>query len=179
MMTDQEFEQWLADYNTSDMAAECMWRIRSSQPTRKVQDGQSNVVGRYASKKMGFTIQFESHKVELAFVREYEFDPDVLEYYDQPGPIRLKYANKNNRDISVLSTPDFFVIRADGTAGWEECKTCLELEKLSGQNKRFTNANSGEWRAYQAKNLLQCSAYTFVSDQMQKSIGYGNATWST
>jgi len=28
---------------------------------------------------MGVTIQFESHRVELAFVREMEHDPDVLE----------------------------------------------------------------------------------------------------
>jgi hypothetical protein len=31
---------------------------------------------------MGVTIQFESHRVELAFVREMEHDPDVLEYYN-------------------------------------------------------------------------------------------------
>jgi hypothetical protein len=34
---------------------------------------------------MGVTIQFESHRVELPFVYEAEHDPQVLEYYDQPG----------------------------------------------------------------------------------------------
>jgi hypothetical protein len=31
---------------------------------------------------MGVTIQFESHRVELAFIYEMEHDADVLEYYD-------------------------------------------------------------------------------------------------
>ena len=45
---------------------------------------------------MGFTIQFESHRVELPLVYEMEHDPGVLEYYDfaasekLPGNARLK-----------------------------------------------------------------------------------------
>ncbi|MCA1604225.1 MAG: hypothetical protein LC775_01785 [Acidobacteria bacterium] len=38
---------------------------------------------------MGVTIQFESHKNELARIRELEYDPEVLEYYDQPPSIKL------------------------------------------------------------------------------------------
>jgi hypothetical protein len=33
---------------------------------------------------MGVTIQFESHRVELAFIYQLEHDSSVLEYYDQP-----------------------------------------------------------------------------------------------
>jgi hypothetical protein len=40
--------------------------IRSSGPSRRVGGGRSNVSGRYPSRKMGVTIQFESHRVELA-----------------------------------------------------------------------------------------------------------------
>jgi len=36
------------------------------------------------SRKWEYTIQFESHKVELPTVYEMEHDPDVIEYYDQP-----------------------------------------------------------------------------------------------
>lgn len=144
-MTDQEFKSWAKSHNKSEEAINLIQRIRSSQPSRRVQGGKSNVIGRYASKKMGFTIQFESHKVEQAFIREYEFSPSVLEYYDQPGSVKLIYENNINRNLSVLSTPDFFVIRDDGTAGWEECKTESELEKLSQRNKRFTKCMSGDW----------------------------------
>jgi hypothetical protein len=40
---------------------------------------------------MGVTIQFESHRVELAVVYEMEHDPDVLEYYDQAPSTLLDY----------------------------------------------------------------------------------------
>ncbi len=38
-------------------------RIRASDPARRVGGGRRNVSGRYPSKKMGVTIQFESHPV--------------------------------------------------------------------------------------------------------------------
>ena len=41
--------------------------------------------------------------------------------------------SKNNRKVTVNSTPDFFVIR-ENEAGWEEWKTEEELLKLSQQS---------------------------------------------
>lgn len=38
-----------------------------SPPARKVQSGRGNVTVRFASRKMGMTIQCESHTVELVF----------------------------------------------------------------------------------------------------------------
>src|SRR5438477_397475 len=67
--------------------------IRSSGPSRHVGGGRSNVSGRYPSRKMGVTIQFESHRVELAGVYEMEHDAGVLEYFDQPPSIKLDYAS--------------------------------------------------------------------------------------
>ena len=40
--------------------------IRSSPPTRRVRSMAGNVSVRYPSRKMGVTIQAESHRVELA-----------------------------------------------------------------------------------------------------------------
>ena len=40
---------------------------------------------------MGVTIQFESHRVELAAIYELEHDQDVVEYYDQPPTFKLDY----------------------------------------------------------------------------------------
>jgi hypothetical protein len=37
------------------------------------------------------TIQFESHRVELAAIYEMEHDPLTLEFYDQPPAIALDY----------------------------------------------------------------------------------------
>jgi len=96
---------------------------------------------------MGVTIQFESHRVELAFVREMEHDPDVLEYYDQPPSFLLDYKTGKHRHVRVLHTPDFFVLRTT-VAGWEECKTEEELEKLSEKSpNRYCRDERGNWHS--------------------------------
>lgn len=64
-------------------------RYGLENPTRRVGGGRDNVSGRYPSRKMGLTIQFQSHGVELPLVYEMEHDPGVLEYYDQPPSIPL------------------------------------------------------------------------------------------
>src|SRR5436190_2411989 len=95
---------------------------------------------------MGVTIQFESHRVELATVYEMEHDADVIEYYDQPPSIKLEYDSANGRRMGVLHTPDYFALRQE-TAGWEECKTEEQLEKLSQKNpNRYCRGEDGEWR---------------------------------
>jgi len=95
---------------------------------------------------MGITIQFESHRVELPFVYEMEHDPGVLEYYDQPPSIPLAYQAANGRRLSVLHTPDYFVLRRD-SAGWVECKTLDDLEKLAIRSPhRYLRDSNGNWR---------------------------------
>ncbi len=95
---------------------------------------------------MGTLVQFESHRVELAAVYEMEHDPDVLEYFDQPPSIQLRYQSKSGMNLSVDHTADFFVVRMAG-AGWEECKTEEELVKLADSSPyRFARADSGLWR---------------------------------
>ena len=72
--------------------------IRSSQPVRKVRSRASNVSGRYPSRKMGRTIQFESHHVELYGIYALQYDDDVLlEYYDQPIRIQITYRARSGR----------------------------------------------------------------------------------
>ena len=120
MLSDEEFLLWCRRLGLSQEAQEVVTRIRSARPTRRVGGGRENVSGRYPSRKMGATIQFESHRVELAFVYEMEHDPDVLEYYDQAPSIPLDYQSANERHLSVMHTPDYFVIHPD-SAGWQEC----------------------------------------------------------
>jgi putative transposase len=119
--------------------------IRSSGPSRAVGSGKSNVRGRYPSRKMGVTIQFESHRNELPAIFELEHDHDVIEYYDQPPPISIEYDGMNKGRIRVLHTPDFFVIR-DRAAGWEECKTDEDLLTLCERNpNRYRKDEDGVW----------------------------------
>ncbi len=119
--------------------------IRSAEPARRVQAGRSNVCGRYPSQKMGVTIQFESHRVELAGIYEMEHDADVLEYYDQPPRLKLSYSSARGRPLTVLHTPDFFVLRM-ANAGWEEWKTEEELFRLAEHNShRYRRDELGRW----------------------------------
>lgn len=126
-------ELWFQRNQIPEKTRSLINAIRASGPSRRVGGGSSNVCGRYPSKKMGVTIQFESHRVELAGIYEMEHDPSVAEYFDQPPPIKLVYESPTGRRMGVLHTPDFFVIR-DHEAGWEEWKTEEELQCLNIRN---------------------------------------------
>lgn len=82
MLSDREFGNWCQSLHLSEATKAVVQQIRSGEPVRRVGGGRRNVCGRYPSNKMGKTIQFESHKVELPAIEEYEEDNDVLEYYD-------------------------------------------------------------------------------------------------
>jgi putative transposase len=146
MLSESEFSEWSASLSLSSQQYTMIQSIRSSAPSRRVRGRVGNVVGRYPSKKMGVVIQFESHRNELARIYELEYDPDVLEYYDQPPKIKLQYCCLNGREIGVLHTPDFFVIRRN-KGGWEECKTESELEKLASKMpNRYQLDSNSNWR---------------------------------
>lgn len=128
MLSQDEFAHWCRCLHLSEQALNVIEQIRSSEPSRRVGGGKKNVSGRYPSRKMGRTIQFESHRNELAHIYKLEHAEDVLEYYDQPPPIELDYFSKTGRRNRHQHTPDFFVIRR-AAAGWEECKTQSDLLK--------------------------------------------------
>src|SRR2546426_8008443 len=121
MLSNEEFLLGWGRLSLSREAQAAIAKIRSTGPARRVGGGRQNVSGRYPSRKMGVTIQFESHRVELAGIYEMEHDGNVLEYYDQPPSICLRYLSAKGRQLVVMHTPDYFVIRQD-EAGWEEWK---------------------------------------------------------
>lgn len=145
MLSKEDFLSWCNRLKLSRETAAVVAQIRRADPARRVGGGRSNVSGRYPSRKMGVTIQFESHRVELAFIYQMEHDKDVLEYYDQPPSIPLKYEAINRKHLKIWHTPDFFVMRRE-SAGWEECKAESELKKLAEKSpNRYQQAGSG-WR---------------------------------
>jgi putative transposase len=130
----------------SDEARALAESIRSAPPSRRVRGAAGNVAVRYPSRKMGVVIQAESHRNELAGIYEKEHDPETLEFYDQPPPIKLLYQATGGRAVGVLHTPDYFVIRTD-SLGWEEWKTEEELPKLSEKMpNRYLRGEEGSWR---------------------------------
>lgn len=139
-------------------------RIRASSPSRNVTGGRGNVRARVPSHKMGVTIQSESRTAEKPGIRVfYEHDnmlegnieSPVIEYYDQPERIALKYESATGRRMTVWHTPDFFVIRENG-AGWEEWKTASELEILAErQPNRYQKDETGQWYSPAGENYAR------------------------
>jgi putative transposase len=145
MLNPEEFRQWCYRLGLSRAAISAVETIRNAEPSRRVGSRGRSVAGRFPSDKMGRTVQFESHTVELAGIWQYEHDPHVLEFYDQPVPIKLNYASAAGRPLGVVHTPDFFVLRSDG-AGWEEWKTEAELVRLAERAPgRYRRGNADGW----------------------------------
>jgi putative transposase len=96
-LTDEAFSAWCHQHQLPPETEKYLQRIRSSPPARRVRGRTSNVSGRYPSVKMGMSIQFESHRVELWAIYAMERDDNVLEYYDQPvrrvGAYRIPVGN--------------------------------------------------------------------------------------
>jgi putative transposase len=146
VLNEADFLAWCTRLALAETTQAVISEIRSRNPTRRVGGGRDNVSGRYPSRKMGLTIQFESHRVELPLVYEMEHDPGVLEYYDQPPSIPLTYHAANGKRLSVMHTPDYFVLRQD-SAGWMECKTSEDLQKLALRSpNRYLRDGGGDWR---------------------------------
>jgi putative transposase len=81
MLTEHDFAGLGERLGLSAEASAVIETIRSAPPTRRVRSAAGNVSVRYPSRKMGVTIQAESHRVELAGLYEYEHDdknPGVL-----------------------------------------------------------------------------------------------------
>lgn len=145
MLTASAWEVWAQHRNLSDEARQIVAAIRSAPPSRLVRSGAGNVPCRYPSTKMGHTIQAESHTVELAFVHALEQDRTVLEYWDQPGKIRLVYRAASGRRVVAGHTPDYFELRIDA-AGWVECKPEERLNHLAHEApNRYRRDATGQW----------------------------------
>src|SRR5712691_2759556 len=85
-------------------------------------------------------------KSGLAGIHEMEHDPEVLEYYDQPGRIRLSYKSSQGKETRASHTPDFLVLRVR-SVGWEEWKTESDLESLSSKMpERYCRAGRNLWQ---------------------------------
>lgn len=145
-LSDEEFDQVCLSLKLTLEARDYAAQMRNSEPVRLVRSGRKNVKGRYPSRKMGLTIQFESHTCELSYIIDIEYNQeDVLEYYDQPDTFIIEYKNQNNRNIHPSYTPDFFVIRKTGME-FVECKTEEELIKLANERPdKYILGKDGKW----------------------------------
>jgi transposase InsO family protein len=179
MLTPDEFEEWCKYHELPELSRATLKHIRSVEPARRVGGGRKNVSGFYPSKKMGKSIQFESHKVELPFIYELEHDEDVKEFYDQPPAFKINYKSASGKNLGFFYTPDFFVIRTN-SAGWVECKTERELQKLViKQPHRYSQGEDGHWHTPPASFYAAQFGFDFkiFSDKQINWILYRNLTF--
>ena len=78
MLTATQFQHWCASLHLPQETCQVLLELSASPPVRRVGSRASNVSGAYASRKMGYTIQFESHKVELWAIYTMEHDESGL-----------------------------------------------------------------------------------------------------
>lgn len=159
-MTEAQWQAWLRDRSYRETTQTLIRRIRDSEPSRRVEGGQDNVSGFYNSGKMGLTIQFESRTLELVTLWYLEDETHVLEYYDQPEPIALRYQAPSGRRVTAHHTPDLFVLW-DDHAGWLECKPTETLEKLAlSMPNRYVRTDHG-WTCPPAESLAHEYGLTY------------------
>ena len=77
-MNELEFKDWCRKQQLATHTIDLIALLRESPPSRRVQGRTKNVCGVYPSSKMGVTIQFESHTVELWAIYLMEHDPILL-----------------------------------------------------------------------------------------------------
>src|SRR2546427_5680481 len=144
-MKPSAFEQWCDRLQLPTATRDFLIRLRASPPARRVQGRLFNVCGTFASRKMGVSIQFESHTVELWAMYAMEYDVQVLEYFDQPHTLSLTYQSPSQRPVVASHTPDFLVLRQDGV-GFEEWKQEERLRALAVSHPgRYQHDPAGRW----------------------------------
>jgi putative transposase len=145
-MNSSEFQHWCQTLQLQAATCDLIAAIRTTPPSRRVQERASSIMGTYASHKRGATIQFESHTIELRAIYQMEHDPNVLEFYNQLPPIKLQYQSQSGRQVVNHYTPDFFVLRTSGVT-WEEWKTENQLHQLSQRYPtRYQRTEERTWR---------------------------------
>src|SRR3989442_14400580 len=97
-------------------AQDLLLQVRSSPPSRTPGSRAGNMPVWYPSKKMQCIIKAESAKAEFAFLLEAEHSDEVIEFWDQPPPIPLKYNDKRSHLQRPLHTADSFEFGSDSAS---------------------------------------------------------------
>jgi transposase InsO family protein len=117
----------------------------TSDPSRAVGSRMGNVCGKFASSKMGCTLQFESRTIEFPFLLWAESSDDVLAMLDQPPQIKLECHTTNGRRASFFHTPDFALLTQRGPK-FVETKPAVKLRELEQKTPwRYRRGDDGRW----------------------------------
>jgi putative transposase len=161
-MTPVAFEQWCRALALSPSTCGYLATIRGRPLVCRVTSRAGNVSETYPSRKMGVTIQFESHKVELWAILVMDHDPEVLEFFDQPDTFKLRYpGTRAGKMQGHYYTPDFLVLRK-GAVCFEEWKAESELHRLAQRYPtRYQPVEGGGWRCPPAEAACESLGLPF------------------
>jgi putative transposase len=158
--TESAFLAWAARNNLRSETTATVRRLREQDPNRRPQ-GKNNVKGFYSSTKMRMAIHFESHTNEFPTIMEFEYDPEIGEYYSQTGQLKLSYPDRSGKMTGILHTPDLFRI-TETAAGWVECKTEDQLRGLAERMPhRYVRADDGSWSSPPAEAAARALGLTY------------------
>ena len=139
MLAEEELEEYFGRHGLNETAREYIRATRSSPPFRRVGDfARSNVCVQFASRKMGRTIQAESRTAEYAFALEFEYSPEVLEFWDQPAPVPVTRTLKSGGVRTSGYTPDFLLLALEGP--------CIVEVKDAETLQQLVEAKSADWQ---------------------------------
>lgn len=145
MLTNERLIQLFDAFGVSESGRRLVTQIRNDQPVRRVHGGGGNTTVRYASRKMGRTIQAESRTVELPFLTCCEYDTSVYEMWDQPTYLSRSFESVEGEQRSGSHVPDYLVIAQDGI-WFVECKPTVKLEGYAKKYKDlYGRDESGKW----------------------------------
>jgi putative transposase len=122
-------------------------RAALASPSRRVGCRTGNVCGRFASRKMGITVEFESRTIELSQILSNEANSDVIAFLSQPPQIKFNYhCSKSGRNRGYLRTPDLLEFSSFGIT-LVECKTEAELRETAIERPDvISKSHDGHWR---------------------------------
>lgn len=142
MLTVSELSDLLTTYSLPASGQAYVLRVRASEPSRAVGSrAVRNTPWRYASHKMGCTIQGES-TLERDFLLMCEYSPAVLEMWDQPESVSVTFVAANGRVHRTNYTADFLVLRQDELVAYQV--------KPRHECDRLTKQRPGRWQRSEA-----------------------------
>ncbi len=146
MLTSTDLECLLDTLAVPDSGRSLVRHVRSSPPVRTVGRSRGKPWFTFASRKMLRGIQAESGSVEFAACYLYEADESVLEFWDQPTVVNVRYPHEDGRVSGGTTTPDYLVIERDGIR-LDEWKQERRLRRLASEASHIYQWDGQRWRS--------------------------------
>jgi putative transposase len=144
LLTSTDLDCLLATLAMPDAGRSLVRHVRSSPPARTVGRSRGKPWFTFASRKMLRGIQAESGSVEFAACYLYEADESVLEFWDQPTVLSVRYQHEDGRVSGGTTTPDYLVVERDGVR-LDEWKQEQRLRRLAAEAPHIYQWDGQRW----------------------------------